>query len=63
MPVFTLCDAILFGCVYACDTMLNPLTSDEVREATILATPVRLEGTNFSVKKHLNKLSQHRICV
>jgi hypothetical protein len=56
MLVFTLSDAILFGCVWASDTVLNSLTGDEPREATILAAPVRLEGTNFSVKKQLDML-------
>jgi hypothetical protein len=56
MPVFTLHDAILFRCVWACDTVLDPLTGDEPREATILATPIRLEGTDFSVKEQLNML-------
>jgi hypothetical protein len=56
MLVFTLSDAILFGCVWASDTVLNSLTSDEPREATILVAPVRLEGTNVSVKKQLDML-------
>jgi hypothetical protein len=56
MPMFTLCDAILFSCVWACDTVLDPLTGDELREATILIAPVKLEVIDFSVKKQLNIL-------
>jgi hypothetical protein len=56
MSVFALCDAILLRCVWACDTVLNALTGDETREATILAALVRLEGADFSIKEQLNML-------
>jgi hypothetical protein len=56
MSVFTLHDAILFSSVWTCDTVLDPLTGDELREATILTAPVRLEGADCSVKEQLNML-------
>jgi hypothetical protein len=56
MPVFMLGDAILFRCVWVSYTMLNSVTGDETRETTILAAPVRLKGTYFSVKEQLDML-------
>jgi hypothetical protein len=56
MPMFVFRDVILLRCVWACDTVLNALTGDETRQATILAAPARLEGADFSIKEQLNML-------
>jgi hypothetical protein len=56
MLVFMLGDVILFGGVWTGHTMLNPLTGNETREATILASPIKLKGTNVSIEKQLDML-------
>jgi hypothetical protein len=54
MSVLPFCYAILLGSVWTRDTMANALVRNVVRQTTVLSTPVRMEGTNFGIKKAFN---------
>jgi hypothetical protein len=54
MPVFTLNNTILLGCMWARHTMSNARATEVGMKAMILTTPIGLHSTNFSVKKQLN---------
>jgi hypothetical protein len=52
--VLLLDDAILLGHVRASHTMANALVHDVARQMMLLATPLRLKGTDFGIKKSLS---------
>jgi hypothetical protein len=51
VSVLLLCYAILLGNMGTRDMMANALVHNVVRQMTVLIIPVRLEGTNFGIKK------------
>jgi hypothetical protein len=54
MHVLSFGDAVLFGCMWACETVLNANAGEETREAPVLAAAISLHHTNFSLQQTLN---------
>jgi hypothetical protein len=54
MHVFSFGDAVLFGCMWAYETMLNANAGEETREAPVLAAAISLHHTNFGLQQTLN---------